>query len=101
MSKRIDLRVMALGFSLAAFVPVGPAAAQARSQQQQAQARLERQVAQIDSELGQKTGGMQRVDLLRQRREIDAAIKQLQAGRNVSTEQIDQILGEVSFERAQ
>lgn len=101
MSTKFDPRVIALALSLVAFGPVGPAVAQAGSQRQQAQARLEQRVARIDSELGQKTGGMQRADLLRQRREIDAAIKQLQSGRQVSTEQIDQILGEVSFERAQ
>lgn len=37
---------------------------------------------------------------LEQERQIEDAIKQLQAGKRVSTEEIDRILGEVSFERA-
>jgi len=99
MPRKINSLLMAGGLAVATLLPIGPAAAQGGSQQQ-ARARLEQRASRIDSELGQKTGGTQRMDLRHQREEIDAAIKQLQAGRNVSTEEIDRILGEVSFERA-
>jgi len=100
MRTKSHIALLAAGLAVATLLPIGPAAAQGGSQQQ-ARARLEQRASRIDSELGQKTGGAQRVELRQQREEIDAAIKQLQAGRNVSTEEIDKILGEVSFERAQ
>ena len=99
MRRKINSLLMAGGLAVATLVPIGPAAAQGGSQQQ-ARARLEQRADRIDAQLGGKTGGMQRADLRRQRDEIDAAIKQIQAGRNVSSEEIDRILGEVSVERS-
>ena len=96
----IKIRPLLMAGGLAvALVPASYSTAQSGSQQQ-ARARLEQSARQVDSELGEKTGGMQRMELRRQREEIDAAIKQIQAGKRVSTEEIDRILGEVSFERA-
>jgi hypothetical protein len=68
--------------------------------QPQARARLEERRASIDSQLGEKTGAMQRRQLRRQREQIDAAMQQLQSGRRVAPEEIDRILGETSVERA-
>jgi hypothetical protein len=98
---RIKIRPLLMAGGLAlVLVPASYSTAQTGSQQQETRARLEQNARNVDTELRGKTGGMQRVELMRQRREIDAAIKRLQAGQRVSTEEIDRILGEVSFERA-
>ena len=98
MRRKINPFLIAGGLMAATLVPVAPAAAQ-RGPQQQARTRLEQHAARIDSELGEKTGGMQRVELRRQREQIDEAIKQIQAGKRVSAEEIDRILGETTVDR--
>jgi hypothetical protein len=93
---RIHSFAIAGGLALAMLAPAAPAAAAG----EQARARLEQRKAAIDSQLGEKTGGMQRMQLRKQREQIDAAMQQLQGGRRVSPEEIDRILGETSVERA-
>jgi hypothetical protein len=97
---RIEIRplVIAGGLAVAALLPIGHAAAQGGAQQQE-RARLEQRAARIHSQLGEKTGAMQRVKLRKQREEIDAAIEQIQAGKRVSPEEIDRILDETSVDR--
>jgi hypothetical protein len=97
MHRKISSLLIAGGLVVATMAPVAPAAA---GGQQQARARLEQRKASIDSQLGEKTGGMQRMELRRQRDRIDAAMQQLQSGRSVAPEEIDRILGETSVERA-
>lgn len=99
MSIKIRSLLMAGGFALV-LVPASYSTAEPGSEQLSAHARLERSARSVDSQLRGKTGGMQRDDLVRQRREIDDAIKRLQAGQKVDASEIDRILGEVSFERA-
>jgi len=66
---------------------------------QQRVARLEQAAQRNDTTLRTTRGA--HPELRRQQRQIDDAIRRLKAGQNVTTEQIDQILGQVSFERAQ
>jgi hypothetical protein len=73
------------------------AAAETRSQERLA--RLEQAAQRNESE--QRTTRGAQPGLKRQTRQIEDAIRRLKAGQNVSTEEIDQILGEVSFERAE
>jgi len=81
-------------------VGLAPAAqSSAQSGSQQRLARLE-QAAQRNESVLRTTRGAH-PELKRQQRQIDDAIGRLKAGQNVTTEQIDQILGQVSFERAQ
>jgi hypothetical protein len=97
---RIKNRPLLVAGGLAlALVPASQAAAQSGSQQQ-ARARLEQSAARVSSALVRKTGAIERQELMQQRREIDDAIRRLQAGQPVSAEEIDRILGEVSYERA-
>ncbi len=97
----IEIRaLLAAGGLTLALIPPSYSSAQSSSQQLQARARLERGVHNIESELRGKTGALRWDDLRRQRREIDDAIRRIQTGQPVSAEEIDRILGEVSFERA-
>ena len=98
MRRKINPLLITGGLLAATLVPIAPAAAQ-RGSHQQDRARLEQRAARIDSELGEKQGGMKRVELRRQRQEIDQAIKQIQAGKRVSAEEIDRILGVTSVDR--
>jgi hypothetical protein len=97
--RKINPLLIAAGLMAATMVPVAPSGADGGSQPQ-ARARLEERRASIDSQLGEKTGAMQRRQLRRQREQIDAAMQQLQSGRRVAPEEIDRILGETSVERA-
>jgi hypothetical protein len=96
---KISIRplLVAGGFALA-LLPATYAGAQSTAKDQQA--RLEQSARNVNTELGGKTGDARRSQLLRQQREIDEAMRKLKAGQKVSTEEIDRILGEVSFERA-
>jgi len=94
---KIEIRSLIVAGALAV-LPVSYATAQSASQNQQA--RLEQSARRVDSELSGKTGGAQRAQLVRQQREIDEALRKLKSGQKVGTEEIDRILGEVSFERA-
>ena len=96
---KLERLVVVGGLAMASLLQIRGSAADAGAQQQ-GRARLEQRAARIDTDLGRKTGGMQRADLIRQRKEIDAAIQKIQSGRSVSTEEIDRILGETSIERA-
>jgi len=77
--------------------PAAQSAAQSSSKERVA--RLE-QAAQRNESVLRTTRGSHPA-LKKQQRQIDDAIQRLKAGQNVTTEQIDQILGQVSFERAQ
>ena len=94
---KIRIRNVMVACALAV-LPASYAVAQGASKDQQA--RLEQSARNIDTELGGKTGAARRQQLMRQQREIDEAMRKLKAGQKVSTEDIDKILGEVSFERA-
>jgi hypothetical protein len=81
-------------------VGLAPAAqSAAQSGAQERLARLEQAAQRNDTTLRTTRGSQP--ELKRQQRQIDDAIRRLKAGQNVTTEQIDQILGQVSFERAQ
>jgi len=82
---------------VAGLAPAAQSAAQSRSQEHLA--RLEQAAQRNESE--QRTTRGSHPQLKRQQRQIENAIQRLEAGQNVTTEEIDQILGEVSFERAQ
>jgi hypothetical protein len=82
---------------VAGLAPAAQSAAQSRSQERLA--RLE-QAAHHNDEVLRATRGAH-PELKRQQRQIDDAIRRLKAGQKVTTEEIDQILGEVSLDRAQ
>ena len=82
---------------VAGLAPGVQSVAQGRSQERLA--RLE-QAAQRNEDTLRTTRGSH-PELKRQQHQIDAAIQRLKAGQKVTTEEIDKILGEVSFERAQ
>ena len=94
------MRIRTISFLMAALVaglaPAAQSAAQGSSQERLA--RLEQAAKQNDDELRTTRGS--HPELKRQQHQIDDAIKRLKAGQKVTTEEIDQILGEVSFERA-
>jgi len=92
--KTISLLMAGLMVGLA---PAAQSAAQSRSQERLA--RLEQAAQRNESELRTTRGAQP--ELKKQQRQIDDAIRRLKAGQKVTTEEIDQILGEVSFERAQ
>jgi septal ring factor EnvC (AmiA/AmiB activator) len=97
------MRIKTLSFLMAGLVaglaPAAQSAAQAQSRSQENLARLE-QAAQRNEDEQRTTRGAH-PNLKRQMSEIDKAIQRLKAGQKVTTEEIDQILGETSFERAQ
>jgi len=79
-----------LAFALAASVlsPGLPALAQTAPT-----AQLEQRTAQLENRLRGKTGAFERQQLQRQQSEIDALIRRLEAGENVSADEIDRLLG--------
>jgi len=95
------VRIKTIAFLMAGLVaglaPAAQSAAQARSQEHLA--RLEQAAQRNESE--QRTTRGSHPELKRQLSQIEKAIQTLKAGQKVTTEEIDQILGEVSFERAQ
>ena len=95
------MRIKTISFLMAGLVaglaPAAQSAAQSSSQERQA--RLE-QAAQRNEDERRTTRGAH-PNLKRQMSQIDDALQRLKAGQKVTTEEIDQILGEVSFERAQ
>ena len=95
------MRIKTISFLMAGLVaglaPAAQSAAQGRSQEKVA--RLE-QAAQRNEDEQRTTRGAH-PNLKRQMSQIDDALKRLKAGQKVTTEEIDQILGETSFERAQ
>jgi uncharacterized protein HemX len=94
---RIKTISLLMAWLVAGLAPAAQSAAQGRSPERLA--RLEQAAQRNESEQG--TSKLTNQNLRRQQRQIEDAIQRLKAGQKVTTEEIDQILGEVSFERAQ
>ena len=77
----------------------GWAAQSAGSESAQDHARLERKAAHVDARLRGKTGALERVELQRQRREIDELIGRLERGEAVSPSDVDRIVGQIPVRR--
>ena len=94
---RIEIRPLLIAAGLAlGMVPASYSSAQPTAQQQQA--RLEQAAQRNESELRTTRGS--HPELRRQQQQIEDAMRRLKAGQKVTTAEIDQILGEESFERA-
>jgi hypothetical protein len=99
MRTKIGALLVAAGIAMSS---MGPMAASAGSDdaRTQARARLEQRASRIDAELGGNAKAVRRQRLMREQRQIEAAIRRIESGQKVDTEEIDRILGETSVERA-
>lgn len=84
---------------LSAAASSGSAAQGSRSESTQDHARLEQKAARVDARLRGKTGALERVELQRQRREIDELIRRLEAGEAVDPAELDRIVGQIPVRR--
>ena len=99
MRSKIGSLLIAAGLAMSSMAPM-PSFAANDDSQAQARARLEQRASRIDADLGGNVRAARRQKLMRQQREIEDAIRKIQAGQNVDTDEIDRILGETSVERA-
>ena len=97
MRSKLGTLLIVGGFLAAAMVPVSHSAPQSDSQGK-ARARLEQRADHLESRLRGKTGGLERQEINRQRREIDDVIRRIQAGEAVDPAEIDRILGQIPLD---
>jgi hypothetical protein len=100
-ARRNDMRVnvsavlIAMGFLIAS--PVAHSATQS-DRGESARGRLEQRADRLESRLRGKTGGLERQEINRQRREIDDVIRRIEAGEAVDPKEIDRILGDIPLD---
>lgn len=63
-----------------------------------ARGRLEQRADRLESRLRGKTGGLERQEINRQRREIDDVIRRIEAGEAVDPKEIDRIVGDIPLD---
>lgn len=97
MRSKLGTLLIAAGFVVATMVPVAHSAPQS-DPQEKARARLEQRADHLESRLRGKTGGLERQEINRQRREIDDVIRRIQAGETVDPAEIDRILGQIPLD---
>lgn len=94
---RIKVSALLVAAGLLVAVPVAHSATQ-NDPQEKARGRLEQRADRLESRLRGKTGGLERQEINRQRREIDDVIRRIEAGEAVDPKEIDRILGEIPLD---
>jgi hypothetical protein len=100
MKVQIRTLLVTAGLSLALVPAVRSEPQSSAEHQLNAHARLEQAALNIESRVRAKTGASERDALRKQKHEIEAAIRRLETGQSLSPSEIDRILGEVTFQRA-